>query len=106
ARKLFRHARREAWIVLGVWAVSLVWAVGYCYLYGYQHSADSCVVQWGLVSPRTPADFAMIAGMPDWVFFGILVPWLLCTAFTFGFCFYMKDDDLGGEAEEGHGHGH
>jgi hypothetical protein len=107
AARLFRHARREAAVVLIVWALALVWSVGYCYVRGYQHSADSWVVQAGLASPVDSQAFHMIAGLPDWVIVGILLPWLVCTALTIGFClFFMKDDDLGVEAEEGAGHGH
>ncbi len=98
--RLLRHARREAVIVLAVWALALVWAVGCCYLRGYRHDENSVVVRWKLTEPRTADDLKLIAGFPDWVFVGIVVPWLLCTAFTLGFCFFMTDDDLG-PAREG-----
>ena len=105
APTLERTARREARTVLIVWALALVWSVGYCYLRGYQHAPDAWVVQIGLAAPRTVADFEHIAGFPDWVFVGILIPWVLCTLFTFGFALYgMTDDDLGAEAEEQRGH--
>jgi hypothetical protein len=107
ATRLFRHARREAIVVIIVWALALTWTVGYCYLRGYQHDETSWVVQQGLAQPHTPDDFRQIAGLPEWVFFGILLPWLACTAFTIGFCLFgMTDDDLGREAEEGGRHGH
>jgi hypothetical protein len=93
--RLIRHARREAAIVLTVWALALAWVVGYCYLHGYRHDEDSAVVRWGLAEPRTADNLNLIAGFPDWVFVGIVVPWLLCTAFTLVFCFFMTDDDLG-----------
>jgi hypothetical protein len=36
-----------------------------------------------------------------------VLPWLICTAITIAFClFFMTDDDLGTEAEEGAAHGH
>ncbi len=111
-RRLYHNARREAVIVGVVWLLALVWSVGYCYLFGYQHAADSWVVQAGLASVRGPGDLQLIAGMPDWVVVGILVPWILCTLFTIVFCqFIMTDDDLGIEAKEGNGaeegsHGH
>ncbi len=98
--RLIRHARREGAIVLTVWALALAWVVGYCYLRGYRHDENSAVVRWGLAEPRTAADLKLIAGFPDWVFAGIVVPWLLCTAFTLVFCFFMIDDDLG-PAREG-----
>ena len=40
--------------------------------------------------------FRPILGMPSWVFWGVLVPWLVCAVFTFWFAgFFMADDDLG-----------
>jgi hypothetical protein len=107
AARLFRHARREAVIVLVVWALALAWTVSYCYLRGYQHEEDSWVVRAGLAQPRTADNFHQVAGLPDWVVFGILLPWLGCVAFTVFFCqFLMTDDELGAEADEGGGHGH
>jgi hypothetical protein len=107
AARLFRHARREAMVVLVVWALALAWSVGYCYLYGYEHSADSWVVQAGLAPPPDARTFRPVAGFPDWVVYGILLPWLACTAFTIYFALFgMTDDDLGAEAEEGADRGH
>lgn len=107
AERVYRHARREAAIVLIVWALALIWSVGYSYLHGYQHDSDSLVVQWGLVTQRTAADLTHVAGFPDWVVIGILFPWIVCTVFTFGFALYgIADDDLGAEAGEGTAHGH
>ncbi|MBL8799146.1 MAG: hypothetical protein JNM56_34995 [Planctomycetia bacterium] len=101
ARTLLRNARREAVLTLIVWAAALCWTVGYCYLFGYRHTDDSWLVQQGWIGARTDADFAQIAGLPDWVLFGILLPWLLCSTWTFCFgLFIMRDDDLGVEAEE------
>jgi hypothetical protein len=106
AARLFQHARREALIVLAVWAVALAWTVGWCYLRGYEHAAESWPVRAGLAEVRTAADVRLTAGFPDWVFYGIVLPWFACTAFTVGFClFVMTDDDLGTEAGEGGGHG-
>ena len=103
--RLLRHARREAVIVLAVWSLALVWAVGYCYLRGYRHDKDSIVVRWKLAELRTAEDLKLLAGFPDWVFVGIVLPWLLCTSFTLAFCFFMTDDDLG-PAREGTLDGH
>ena len=102
--RLLRHARREALVVMAVWLLALAWTVGYCYLRGYQHPPDAWVVRAGLASPRQAEDLGQVAGFPDWVFFGILLPWLVCTAFTIAFgLFGMSDDPLG--AEEGAGDG-
>ncbi len=106
-QRLFRNSRREAIVVVIVWALALVWSVGYCYLFGYQHEDDSWVVEWGLAGVRGPDDFQHYLGIPDWVLIGILIPWLICTIFTFFFALYgISDDDLGVEAEEEKPHGH
>ncbi len=107
AARLFRHARREALVVLAVWALALAWTVGYCYLRGYEHPPDGWAVRQGLAVPRTAENFAHYGGIPDWVIFGIVVPWVACSLFTLAFCrFGMADDDLGAEADEGASHGH
>jgi hypothetical protein len=106
ASHLHRHARREAVVVIVVWALALVWTVGYCYLHGYQHEADSWVVRMGLAPPKSAVRFRFIAGVPEWVMVGIMLPWAACTAFTMIYSLWgMKDHDLGAEAE-GDGHGH
>jgi hypothetical protein len=106
AERLYRNARREMWLVLFATFLALVWTVGYCWLYGYEHAPESWAVQQGLAEPRTSQNFQQIAGLPDWVFVGILLPWLLCTAFTIGMCLGIKDDDLGSDVEETQAHGH
>jgi hypothetical protein len=110
AERLYRHACREARIVLLVWLLSLLWCVGYCYLFGYRHAPDSWPVKVGLARAAEPpadgpAPLRTYLGFPDWVFFGILVPWVLCSLFTVAFAAWgMADDDLGQEQEEGPEH--
>ena len=85
---VFVNSRREAIIIFFVWFVGLIWAVPFCYLNGYVDDFD-------------PENFSTTLGVPTWLFWGILVPWLAADVFTTWFCFcYMKDDDLG-EAKEG-----
>jgi hypothetical protein len=85
---VFVNSRREALIILCSWAACLVWAVPYCYLYGYPGESFD------------PAQLETIWGIPSWVFWGIVAPWILATVFTLGFClFVMSDDDLGVAAE-------
>lgn len=85
---VFLHARREAVVIFGVWFVALLWSVPYCYYHGYVTEFD-------------PATFETTLGIPSWLFYGILVPWLAADVFTLWFCFfYMEEDDLG-EAHEG-----
>src|SRR5437899_2844551 len=89
-QRLLRNARREAWLIMIVWAVMLVWSIGVGYLFGYE---------------RNPHDISFILGMPDWVFWGVVLPWAVCLVFSSWFCFgFMADDDLGQDPDEGAGH--
>jgi hypothetical protein len=90
-QQLLRHARREGLLIMAVWTLALVWSVGVAALAGYD---------------RDPADIRLILGMPDWVFWSVVLPWGLCMIFSIWFCFgYMADDDLGQDQAEVPGHG-
>ena len=77
---LLGPARREAVAALLIWFFTTVYCVGYCCLYGYG---------------RDPKTMTFVLGFPDWVFWGIVIPWGVCTVVSglFAFCF-MKDADL------------
>jgi hypothetical protein len=85
---VFRHARREALVILGLWLTCLLYTLTVCYFWGYN---------------RDPATLTDVWGIPDWVFYGIFFPWAFCDLFTIWFCFFhAKEDDLGaGEAVPG-----
>lgn len=79
------HARKEALAVAALWIISMTWTVGFCYVDGYN---------------RPPEELQFVAGMPRWVFWGVLVPWLGCAALSAWFAFYyMTDADLGADQE-------
>ena len=79
-------ARREALVVAAAFIVALVWTVGYCLTHGYG---------------RDPREIALVFGVPDWIFWGVLTPWGASYLFSSWFCvFYMKDADLGAEASD------
>jgi len=100
--ELLKNARREAWIVLGAWAIFLIWVVGYSYLRGYVHPAESAWVRWGLAISPGEGPPKLVLGLPDWIFRGIFIPWLLATAFTIFFGLrIIKDDDLGEDHDQG-----
>jgi hypothetical protein len=63
-----------------VWACALVYSVGVCVAFGYGRSAES---------------LKFIFGLPDWIFWGVMLPWGCCTLFavTFGL-FVMQDFEL------------
>jgi hypothetical protein len=78
-----RSGRREAAVALGIWLCALIYSVTYCYLFGYR-----------------PADGQLhfVIGIPSWVFWGIIAPWLACVALSWWFSFYfMRDDDIAAE---------
>ncbi len=83
---LVLHARRETLVILLAFVVCLVWSIAWCYSFGYP-APDG-----GLV-PR-------VLGMPSWVFWGVLVPWLAADLFAVWFCFFFMVDDPLGETEE------
>ena len=107
---LYRHALREAKIILSIWIVALLVTCTYCYLYGYtshpsQPSAwGPTIDQW--VGPlksfdRDPASLMTPwgLGIPKWVLIGIVIPWSFCILATIWFClFVFHDDDLEGNA--------
>jgi hypothetical protein len=85
-QQLLRHARREGLVIMAVWALALVWSVTSGYLLGYGRDA---------------AEVGLILGIPDWVFWSVVLPWGLCLLFSVWFCFgYMADDDLGHDPDE------
>ncbi|HEX2518613.1 MAG TPA: DUF997 family protein [Castellaniella sp.] len=79
-------ARREALVVLAIWVAALAYTVTYCYTHGYHRSLES---------------LTFVMGIPDWVFWGILVPWMACLLASWAFSYLlMSDADLGVENEE------
>ena len=89
-QRLLRHARREGLIIMAVWAAAMLW---------------SCLGSYH--SYHQPANqISLILGMPAWVFWFVVLPWGVCLIFSTWFCFFfMADDDLGHDPDEGHEHG-
>ena len=73
-------------VILAAFAVCLVWSVTWCYLAGYRGPGE--------------AGLATVLGMPSWVFWGVLVPWLGADLFACWFCFFFMADDPLGECED------
>jgi hypothetical protein len=77
---LLTSARREALIVAGVWFVAMTYTVGYCAIFGYGNGER---------------ELRLVFGFPDWVFWGIVTPWVCCVLFGIWFAtFYMSDDEV------------
>ena len=56
--------RREAVVVLTLFLIALTYTVGYCAWQGYKRSLD---------------ELTFVFGFPDWVFWGVVLPWGVCT---------------------------
>jgi hypothetical protein len=85
-QRLLRNARREGVLLLFAWAIALTWSVGGGYQFGYRRNAN---------------DIQLILGIPDWIFWCVVVPWTACVLFSTWFCFgIMADDDLGRDQGE------
>jgi uncharacterized membrane protein YhdT len=83
---VLRSARREALIVFGIWLAACIYTVGFCAAYGYE---------------RDPVSLTFVFGIPDWVFYGIFLPWTVCTILSFIVSnFVIRDEDLGEEQSE------
>jgi hypothetical protein len=80
-------ARREALVVLLILLAALIYTVTACYMWGYN---------------RSPQSLTFIFGFPDWVFWGIVVPWVICLGLSYWFGYiFMRDADLGSGEENG-----
>jgi hypothetical protein len=84
---VFRSARREALVALVVWAAATAWSVGYCAMSGYGQSDEP---------------LAFVLWFPEWVFWGIVAPWLVCVVISIWYAFVlMRDEDLGANEQDG-----
>lgn len=78
-------SRREACIALGMWFVAMFYTITYCYFNGYGRSVES---------------LTFVLWFPDWVFWGIVVPWAICILISTVFAFrIMGDESLGEEVD-------
>lgn len=84
------------WIVVA-WSVNFAWVIGFCVVSGYgegngQHSADT--------------ELSLVLGMPSWVVWGVMLPWILASLFTAWFALtqiqdHPLDDSPTGETPHG-----
>jgi hypothetical protein len=79
-------ARREALLVFAIWLGACVWSLAVCYRYGYERDA---------------ATLTYVVGFPDWIFWGVVAPWSVCTLLCFVLAYFViADEDLGEEQAE------
>ena len=77
---------REAIVVVSVWLIAMTWTITVCYRMGYNRPVE---------------DLKFVYGFPDWIFWGIVVPWGVCIVISFWFgATFMRDEDLGEELPE------
>ena len=80
-----RAARREALMALAMWVAAMTYTLTYCYLNGYGRTVDS---------------LTFVLWFPDWVFWGIVVPWSICILASTVFAFrIMGNEPLDDEVE-------
>ncbi|MEX2287605.1 MAG: DUF997 family protein [Planctomycetaceae bacterium] len=80
-----KTSRREAAVALLLWLAAMTYTVGYCTWYGYGGKA---------------AELKFVLGFPDWVFWGIMVPWTFFTIVSWFYAFvFMSDASLEEPAE-------
>ncbi len=73
-----RSLGEAKWILL-IWLGSFVWTLVYCGYFGYQS-----------VNPET---LETVMGMPDWVFWGVAVPWVLTSLASIAFAIFGIHDE-------------
>ena len=83
---LLTSARREAIAAMIVWLCTLVYTITYCYSYG---------------TNRTPENLTFVYGFPDWIWWGVVVPWVSCLGISTVFAFWIiQDQPLGVDEDE------
>ncbi|MFN9719747.1 MAG: DUF997 family protein [Planctomycetota bacterium] len=86
ADPLVQSSLREALIVSSLWLGAAIWSIGTCYSMGYHRKAE---------------DLRLVLGFPDWIFWGIVIPWTTCTIISIGFgLLFVRDGDLGQDVED------
>jgi len=98
---ILRSSRREAVLTVVIWGVALTYSVSYCYLHGYSRGAG----EYDRKLDASLEGMKFYLGWPDWVFWGIVVPWGVCTVISAFVAFLiMRDAPLaaegGDEAED------
>lgn len=72
----YRQSRREALVAVLLWLLAGAWTVGVSYWLGYDRPPNA------------------VGGIPDWVLWGIFVPWLVFFLLHCWYSlFYLRDED-------------
>lgn len=85
---VLRHSRREGLGIALVWLLCMIYCCAFAHANGY-------------IRPDRPLgveDVRPIWGVPFWVFWGVLVPWAVVSAFGIYYAIaVIRDDDLGAD---------
>lgn len=84
-----RTALRESLLILATWAFFAVWVCG--------------GAAWLLLnqpSEPTPAEPAIVLGLPRWVFWTVALPWLLATVVTLAISRWVISDEPNAERND------
>jgi hypothetical protein len=82
---LVKSARREALVVTAFFLAAMAYTLTYCGINGYNRDSDS---------------IQLVFGFPDWVFWGVIVPWVVSTIVSVVYALVFITDDPLGEAAE------
>jgi hypothetical protein len=83
---LVHSSFREALLVTCIWLAAAIWSITVCYRMGYHRSGE---------------DLKLVFGFPDWIFWGIVVPWVSSTVISIVFgLIFVRDGDLGKDVED------
>ncbi|MEM6277978.1 MAG: DUF997 family protein [Verrucomicrobiota bacterium] len=76
----FRQSRKEFLCMIGIWAFFAVWTM----------TCNSI-----LAPLREGEEVPLLFGMPEWVVWGVALPWVLALSVTIWFALrFMKDTEL------------
>jgi len=86
---LVSSSRREAIVFVLLWTATLAYCVTYCYINGYNRDVSSDL-----------SDMKFYFGWPDWVFWGVVAPWLTCVGISVVIAtLVMRDSSLGEDTD-------
>ena len=77
----YRRCLKEAKVAAAIFLLAFLFCI-------------AVIAAWGYPGPgKRPPEFALVWGIPEWVFWGLLVPWLAMTGVTWWFALFVLRDD-------------
>jgi hypothetical protein len=79
---VLRSSRREALVALVIWLSAMAYTVGFSLWQGYGHQPGEMP--------------SLVLGIPAWLVWGVIAPWLVCIVVSCWFAYgWMSDEPLG-----------